>query len=123
MKNLKFHDADIHNTPQGKIHIVHADHKFSLGYLELQPHQQMEKMSLPVDQEIIQLKGMSDVLVFHDSEEPEQIVLHPGDYLGIPAHTYFIHDNPNDEVSLSSWKLDGDASHVIKEIREKYPKI
>lgn len=123
MKNFHFLDAEIHQMPQGKIHIVHSDEKFSLGYLELNSQQKLDKICEPVDQEIIQLKGMSSVFVFHDGDEPEEVILHPGDYLILPAQTYYIQSNPSDVVSLSSWKLDGDATETIKEIREAFPKI
>lgn len=123
MKAFKFVDADIHQMPQGKIHIVHSDSKFSLGYLELDVHQKFEKVSWNVEQEIIQLKGMSSIFVFHNSDEPTEVVMHAGDYLMIPAKTFYTIDNPNEEPSLTSWKLDGDATEEINMIRQNYPKI
>lgn len=123
MKTFKFTDADIHKMPQGTVHIVHSDEKFSLGYLHIDPKQKLDKIAEPVDQEIIQLKGMSNIFVFHQGDEPEEVVLHAGDYLMIPAHTYYIQTNPNEEPSLSSWKLDGNVVHVMKELRMLYPKV
>jgi hypothetical protein len=123
MKAFKFIDADIHQMPEGKIHIVHSDPKFSLGYLSLDPQRKMEQISWSVEQEIIQLKGMSSVQVFHNSDEPTEVVMHPGDYLMIPAQTVYTIDNPNEEVSLTSWKLDGDATEEVNLIRQNTPKI
>ncbi len=123
MKAFKFIDADIHQMPEGKIHIVHSDSKFSLGYLELDPQKKLEKISWKVEQQIIQLKGMSSILVFHNSEEPTEVVMHAGDYVMIPAQTYYTIDNPNDEASLTSWKLDGDATEEINMIRQNTSKV
>lgn len=122
MRNFKFQEADIHQIPEGHIHIVESDKHVSMGYLELNPKVEMQKVMRPLAQEIIQLQGISTVLIFHDGEEPQDVVLHPGDYLRIPAQTYYIHSNQSEEnISLSMWKYEGDVTEMIQEIRAQYP--
>ena len=112
---MNLNDCGCYELPQGKIYIGRSDNKLSVGYLELEPHTELDRHSRPVDEELTQIDGVS-VIVLDDKE----IILRKGEKLIIPANVKHIHENRSDEKSLTFWSFEGDITNIINKIRNKY---
>ncbi len=115
-------ECEAYRLSQGKIFIGHSDKNLSAGYLELNPHQELPKHKRPVDEELIQIEGMSIVRIFR-SHSVGEIILPPAHTTTIPANRPHIHANRTDKKSLTYWRFDGDVTEIINNIRKWYPKV
>ncbi|MBU3905247.1 MAG: hypothetical protein KJ906_03810 [Nanoarchaeota archaeon] len=109
--------TEIYELPQGRIGIFHSDKNLSFGFLELEENQELNKHSRPVDEELIQIKGISEITLFEETET-KTIMLKEGEKIIIPANTEHIHANKMNEKSLTFWKFEGDITEIIDKIRE-----
>jgi quercetin dioxygenase-like cupin family protein len=120
---VKLSDYDIYQLSQGRIFIGPSNTKSSIGYLELNPHQQLDKHNRPAPEELIQIKGNSTMVLFDQEDNPQNIILNQGGYLKIPAHIFHIHSNLNNRKSLTLWKFEGDITNIINHIKSNFPKL
>ncbi|TAL52225.1 MAG: hypothetical protein EPN86_05395 [Nanoarchaeota archaeon] len=110
------------NIPQGKITIGFSNKKLSIGVLELNPGQALEKHSRPVKEQLFQVRGVCIIKIFYKGNKIRESVLKEGSYLKIPANQFHIHSNPTSEKTLTLWKFQGDISEIIRKIRESSKK-
>ncbi len=109
---------EFYNIQQGKILIAFSDKNLSVGTLELNPKQGLEKHNRPVLESLFQLKGSCVMKLFEDDGTAKEVVLKEGDSIDIPPSKYHIHSNPYDEISITFWKANGDISEIIDNIRK-----
>lgn len=121
-KILKLEDCECYELPQGRIFIGPSNEKSSIGYLELNPNQQLTKHNRPVDEELIGIEGTSVVRIFKSHSE-EEVILLPGTATKIPANKYHIHYNRTSKKSLTFWRFNGDITEIIEEIKKNNKKI
>lgn len=114
---------EIYKLPQGKIIIIHSDRNLSQGLLILEPHKQLVKHNRPVNEELIQIQGRCEMILFKKDKEVKRVSLKEKQKLFIPANRFHIHSNPTDEISITQWKFRGDISETINHIRKSYPTI
>lgn len=112
--------TEIYQLPQGKITINSCDKNSSIGLLELDPNQALEKHNKPVDEELVQIQGSCVMRLFNDDKLTKEVILNEGDKLIIPANQFHIHSNSFNEKSLTSWKFEGDIVDVIENIRNSF---
>ncbi|MEK7597652.1 MAG: hypothetical protein AAB441_03340 [Patescibacteria group bacterium] len=106
------------NLPQGTIYLGPSDGKKSVGYLELKPHSSLNLHNRPVIENLIQVKGRCNMVVYRE-EKGKTFLLNPKDNLVIEEpYIWHIHVNPYDEPSLTYWIFDGDIRKIIKNIRK-----
>lgn len=109
---------EIYEVPQGKVFIGHSDKNLSVGYLELNPKQELEKHNRPVTERLMQITG-SCVMKLYTGDEVKEITLNEGDTLEIPPKQYHVHANVSDKKSITFWKAEGDITEIIQKIREQ----
>jgi len=121
-KPLKLEDCECYELDQGRIFIGPSNEKQSIGYLELNPNQQLTKHNRPVDEELIQIEGTSVVRIFR-SNSIEEVILLSGTTTKIPANKYHIHCNRTNKKSLTFWRFNGDITKIIEEIKKNNKKL
>jgi len=103
---------------QGVIYLGPSDKKKSVGYLELNPHTSLNLHNGPAIENLTQVKGRCNMVVYFE-EKGKTFLLNQGEKLTIPEpHTWHIHVNPYNEVSLTYWDFDGDIREIIENIRK-----
>jgi quercetin dioxygenase-like cupin family protein len=107
-----------YDLKQGSIMIAFSDKNLSVGTLELNARQELEKHNRPVLESLFQIIGKSVIKLF-EADNIKEVVLNKGDSFEIPAGKFHIHSNPFDEVSLTFWKFEGDITKIIDNIRSK----
>lgn len=113
--------TEIFKLPQGKIIVSFSDENQSIGLLELNSFQELEKHNRPVDEELVQISG-SCLVKLYNNELIKEIVLNEGEKLIIPANQFHIHSNLLNNKSITLWKFKGNIVDIIKNIRENYNK-
>jgi quercetin dioxygenase-like cupin family protein len=98
--------------PQGRMFIVESNKSLSVGFLELNPHQQLEKHKRPVMEELVQVKGELTIIVFTNMGIKK--ILKKGKKMKIPKNQPHVHANEKDKLSLTFWRFRGDITDIIK---------
>lgn len=114
---------EIYKIKEGKITIAHAEKKLSIGLLELNPHQALDKHNRPVDENLLQIQGESVLTIFEDKGLEKKHLLKTGDSILIPANQYHIHANQTEQNSLTLWKFEGDIIAILENIKKTAQKI
>ncbi len=109
---------EAYQIPQGIMTIIQSNKELSVGLLELNPNQKLTKHNRPVNEELLQLTGTTEII-----KDNETIILQPGDRLKIPAEEYHIHSNPSHKTSVTLWKFKGDITEIINNIRRNNENI
>ena len=92
--------------------------RFSTGYLELNPGEELPKHNRTVLEQLVQIKDMCRIILY-TGESTETIELKEGDKLDIKPGQYHVHSNKdNSESSITLWKFDGDITSIINDIRK-----
>lgn len=119
---FKIEDCEIYESSECRIFIGPSTKESSIGFLELNPRKKLSRHSRPVDEELVQIEGISTMTLF-SSHSVEEITLKKGDYLKIPANKPHIHENRSSGKSLTLWKFEGDITEVIEKIISASKKI
>ena len=106
-----------YNLDQGNIMIAFSDENLSVGTLEINPKQELDKHNRPVPESLYQLRGKCVMKIFEEDGSEKEVVLSEGESLDIPPLTQHIHTNPFDDISLTFWKASGDIRDIIESIR------
>ncbi len=61
--------------------------------------------------------------LFTEDDSYSETILNVGDSIQIPKGIYHIHANPNNEVSLTLFKADGDITMIMENLRNDFKKI
>ncbi|MFB6294933.1 MAG: cupin domain-containing protein [Candidatus Nanohaloarchaea archaeon] len=109
---------EAYRFPEGVISIAACDAEQCIGTLTLHPEESLERHNRPVDEQLLQLHGTSEMELYSGDELEETVELTPGDTLTIPAGKYHAHTNPGGERSVTVWRFDGDIRGIIEDIRE-----
>jgi len=113
--------TEIYKLPQGKIIVSFSDENQSMGLLELNSHQELEKHNRPINEELFQISG-SCLVKLYKNGLVEEVILNEGEKLIIPANQFHIHSNTLDDKSITLWKFEGNVVDIIKNIRKNYNK-
>lgn len=113
--------TEIYKLPQGKIIVSFSDKNLSIGLLELDSYQELEKHNRPVNEELVQISG-SCLIKLYNNELVEEVILNEGEKLVIPANQFHIHSNPSNNKSITLWKFEGNIVDIIKNIKKNYSK-
>ena len=113
--------TEIFKLPQGKIIVSFSDENQSIGLLELNSYQELEKHNRPVNEELVQISGSCLIKLYND-KLVEEIVLNEGEKLIIKTNQFHIHSNPSNNKSITLWKFEGNVVDIIKNIRKNYNK-
>ncbi len=106
-----------YNLSQGSIMIAFSDKKLSVGTLELNPKQELQKHNRPALESLFQLKGKCVMKLFEDGGAIKEIVLDKGSSIDIPPNKFHIHSNPFADTSITFWKATGNITEIINKIR------
>lgn len=104
--------------PQGALYLGPSDTKYSVGYLELQPHTSLTLHNRPAIERLTQVKGKS-VMVIFDTTQGKTVLLDTGNSVIMKPNTWHIHSNPFSEISLTYWDFAGDVTEIIQTIRRQ----
>lgn len=119
MMPLDLTTFDVVRFAEGTIYLGPSDKKRSVGFLLLKPRSSLAKHNRPVEEWLVQVEGISEIILFDGNREVRRVVLQRGDTLKIPADQYHQHTNPTGEDSLTSWRFDGDIRAIIDAIRKQ----
>ncbi len=85
--------------------------------LLLNPKQKLAKHNRPVEEWLVQIEGLSVVVLYEENTIVDEIWLTRGESLRIPKNQYHQHTNHEDTECLTSWHFDGDITEVIQGLR------
>ncbi len=108
---------EIYKIKEGEITIVHDEPKLSIGLLELNPNQSLDKHHRPIAEDLLQIQGESIIKIFNGDKLESKRILKKGEHIKIPANMNHIHSNETGNSSLTLWKFNGDISEILKAIR------
>lgn len=117
--NLDLRSCEAVDIPEGTFFICHSDKNLSAGFLRLNPNSKLSKHSRPVEEWLLQVEGTTKILLYENSKIIKEALLKRGDAIKIPANQFHQHTNPEDSDSLTSWRVDGDITKIIEEIRAR----
>ncbi len=103
--------------PEGSIMIAFSDQHVSVGYLEINPRQELAKHNRPALESLFQIQGRCAMRLFEDDGSIKEVVLEEGMSIDISPLTFHIHSNPYEEKSITFWKATGDIREIIEKIR------
>lgn len=109
---------EVYQLPQGRMIIGQADERVSVGLLQLEPGQALQKHNRPVKEALFQMQGRCLIELFDEEGRVEQVTLNEGDRLEIPAGQDHIHANPFEGPAVTFWKFEGDIVAIIEQIRQ-----
>lgn len=102
----------------GHITISHCDEFLSIGTLTLEPGAELERHTRPVAEELLQVQGTGNLVVYPGDGREREVKLQAGDVYTIPADEAHKHVNPGETTSTVLWRFEGDIRGVIRDIRE-----
>lgn len=112
--------TEIYELPQGKITIGFSDKNLSIGLLELNSRQEIQKHNRPIKELLVQVYGTALIKLFDGKRLAKSITLKEGEKLEIAANQFHIHSNPTNHKSITLWKFEGDITKVIDSIRSEF---
>jgi quercetin dioxygenase-like cupin family protein len=115
--------TEIYKIPQGKLIISFCNENISIGLLELNPNQELQKHNRPVNEELVQIHGTSVMKLFDGDNMIKEITLKEGERLVIPANQFHIHSNKTENKSITLWKFEGNITEIIENIRNNFKKV
>lgn len=109
---------ETYDIKQGQIMIAFSDNNMSMGTLNINPGQELQKHNRPVKESLFQIKGRCIIKIFDDDQNIRDVILKEGDSIDIQKEKYHIHSNPYNELSITFWKADGNITNIIDNIRK-----
>lgn len=112
---------EIYAMPEnrGQVIVSFADKEHSIGIMTLNPGQELPVHTRPVEEQLVQLAGVTRLDFYDGDIVIEQILLHPNEATVVPANRFHSHVNPSStELSLIMSRFDGDFSGVMDLIRQ-----
>lgn len=105
-----------------RFYFSHSDKNFKIGVGVLQPGSALPKHNRPKGFEnLVQIEGKCQITIFENEQKIDRIVeLNPGDLLRIAKGQWHIHANPFDKVSVTSFKLGGDITEIMDQLRQTH---
>ena len=120
---------EVYETPDGlaKFSFSHSDQNFTTGVLTLSPGARLPVHNRPGGFEnLTQIYGKSEILLFdeqNDSEPVRTLELNVNDTLVMNRGRWHIHANPSDEISITLFKLGGDITEIMANLRASSKEI
>jgi quercetin dioxygenase-like cupin family protein len=120
---------EIYETPDGlaRFSFSHSDQNFTTGVLTLSPGARLPVHNRPGGFEnLTQIYGKCEVLLFdnqNDSEPAKTVELNTNDTLVMNKGRWHIHANPTDETSITLFKLVGDITEIMANLRASSKEI
>ncbi|GEM_PF-1193062 len=112
---------EIYEMPEGRGQVIvsFADKERSIGVMTLNPGKELPVHTRPVDEQLVQLSGLTCLYYYDEDAVIEQVLLHPNETTVVSAGRRHSHVNPSDtEPSLIMSRFDGDFSEVMARIRQ-----
>ena len=112
---------EIYEMPEGRGQVIvsFADKEHSIGVMTLNPGKGLPVHTRPVDEQLVQLAGLTRLDYYEEDTVVEQVLLQPNETTVVLANRRHSHVNPSDtEPSLIMSRFDGDFSEVIENIRQ-----
>jgi len=112
---------EIYEMPEGRGQVVvsFTNGEHSIGVMTLNPGQELPVHTRPVDEQLVQLSGLTRLDYYEGDIVVEQVLLYPNETTVVSANRRHSHVNPSgEEPSLIMSRFDGDISEVVTNIRQ-----
>lgn len=113
---------DAYQLDNGIITVAEATPSRSIGTLTLHDGAELDRHNRPVDEQLLQVKGIGGLRIFYE-DGPEEITLEEGEHFVVPAGLDHQHLNMGDGESVVMWRFDGDILDIIDDIRDDHDEV